>query len=229
MSHRATRALVLPFLILSLGALGTGPVVGSDILAEADFEGDEPGDLARPGVPGVEEEVYEDSDTTGGTSAVESAGGGLRYRISDLGTQGAVRGIRMPFSETATSGTVAFSADISAASAATGGVLTVSDPNEDRWVSMVAFGSDGKFRVHGQNTAFDYDAGTTYRVTATLTLEEDRAVVDYRIENLSDSEDFLALDDQVVPGAPCAGALRYRTASSADGSFAIDNVLVTRP
>lgn len=203
---------------------------GEVVLASADFESDLPGAMARPlGPPTVSEEVYDVSTTTGGVAVVEASGSGRRFLLGDVGTVNQVRGIRMPFSAIVSSGTLNVTADVCAAEQATGGILSLDDPQEGKWFLHLAFGGDGKFRVHDQATAHSYAVGTTYRVTATLTLGTSSTTVDYHVQNLSVPTDSFSVEDCISNGAPSIGALRYATDGPANGSFSIDNVVVSIP
>jgi hypothetical protein len=208
-----------------LALAGAPRAAGSDVLAEAGFDADPPGSQ----VPFLSEPVSDCSSTTGGLSQVETHSGGQRYRLNDVGTQGGSRGIALVLAESVISGTLVVSADLVAAQVdREGGELCVSETNEGGWCVKGGFGADGNLRLHGQATEFAYEAGATYRLTATVSIAANATSVDYQVVNLGDPEDSFSLQDQAVGGLVTASRLTFRTGFEDDGSWAIDGIEVVR-
>jgi hypothetical protein len=221
-----SRTRLAAALIVAMAAFGsaTHGTSASETLAYAGFENDIVGAAARPGGPlTVEEQVYDDSDTTGGVSAVEAHGGGRRYRLSDVGTQGGRRGIRAPLSSTASSGTLVASAVVTPGQTGAGGSICLSTPDEVDWTGMVAIGSDGKFSVHGTPTDVSYTSGRSYRVEVTVAFGN-QGSVDYSITDLTDSSVVVSSSGHPVPTNASVGSLFFTTDGSTDGTFAVDDL-----
>ena len=207
------------------GAFGAPRVVGSDVLAAAGFDSDLPFTTA----PLQSEGVQDSSSTSGGISWVEPYSGGNRYRVSDLGTGGESRGIALPLSESVISGALVVTAEIVAAqSNREGGEICLSDPDEGKWCMSGGFGADGNLRLHGQATDFAYEAGVTYRLTASVHLAPEATTVDYEVVNLSNPTEVFSLSGQAVSGLPTAGCITFRTGFEDDGSWAVDEIEVVR-
>lgn len=208
------------------GAVGAPRVVGSDVLAASGFDADAPFST----VPHLSEGAQDCSSTTGGVSQVETHSGGHRYRVSDLGTNGESRGISLPLSESVISGTLVVVAELVAAQTdREGGEICVQDPEENgQWCMSGGFGGDGYLRLHGQSTNFAYEAGVTYRLTATVSLSPNATTVDYEVVNLSDTTEVFTLSGQAVSGLPTAARIAFRTGFEGDGSWAVDEIEVVR-
>lgn len=219
---RLAAALIVGLAVLGSGTHGTS---ASETLASASFENDLVGATARPGGPlTVEEQVYDDSDTTGGWSHVEAYGSGRRYRLSDVGTQGGRRGIRAPLSSSVSSGTLVASAVVTPAQTGAEGSLCISNPDEIDWIGMVAYGSDGKFSVHGTATDVSYTSGHEYRIEVTIAFGSQGSVA-YEITDLTTSEVVVTSTGHPVDINASAGSLFFTTGTSTDGSFAVDDLL----
>ena len=207
------------------GAAGAPRAAGSDVLASSGFEADAP----MTSVPLLSEGAQDCSSTTGGISWVETHSGGKRYRLSDLGTGGESRGIALPLSESVISGTLVVTAELVAAqSDRRGGEVCLEEPAEGEWCMSGGFGEDGKLRLHGQATDFAYEAGVTYRITATVQIAPNATSVDYFVEDLSDPENTFSLADREVAGLVTASRLCFRTGFADDGSWAVDEIEVVR-
>jgi hypothetical protein len=221
---RLAAALILGLAVFGSGTHGTS---ASETLASATFDDDLVGATARPNGPlTVSEEVYDDSDTSGGVSAVVAYGTGRRYALSDVGTSGGRRGIRAPLSSTVSSGTLVVSAVVSAGQTGAGGLLCLSTPDEDDWVGMVTFGSDGKLHTHAVPSTVSYAADHRYLVQITVVFGSG-GHVDYAIRDLTTSQDVLSSTGNTLTSGVEAGSLFFTTGTTTDGAFSIDDLLAT--
>lgn len=221
---RLAAALILGFAVFGSGTPGTS---ASETLASATFDDDVVGAMARPdGLLLVEEQVYDDSDSTGGLSAVDVYGAGKRYRLSDVGTSGGRRGIRAPLSSTVSSGTLVVSAVVTAGQTGSGGTLGVSEPDEADWPGMVTLGSDGKFHTHAVPSQVSYSADHRYLVQITVVFGSG-GHVDYAIRDLTTSQDVLSSTGNTLTSGAEAASLFFTTDTTTDGAFTIDDILAT--
>jgi hypothetical protein len=220
--------------VVVLGAAVLAAVVrpaGADpeILASASFESDSVGATAKPdGTPTVAEDVWDASSCSGGASGVVSSGSTMRYRLSDVGTEGGVRGIRLPLSTEVTGGTAIVEAVATAEQTdREGGTLALEDPEESKWTGLIGFGSDGKFRVHGSGTNVSYTANVRYRFTVTVHFGES-PTADYTIVDLSTSQTVLESTNRAIYTGESLAAVSFCTGGEDDGAFTVDEVMASR-
>jgi len=214
------------FAILALGAVAA-PAPRADAtattLASASFEEDTCGAVALPGGSNtVHEDVWESSTTTAGVSEVVAAGSTKRYRLSDVGSVGETRGIRLPLSSEVSSGTLTLEAVATAEqTSSTGGILSVQRPDNDEWICGLSFGGDGKFRVHGASTAVSYNANARYRFRITVHFGQE-ITVDCKVLDFASGNTLLESNGYTLPGDLVAGAMVFRTGAADIGAFTVD-------
>ncbi len=224
------RNVIPPVVALLAATLAFSPPFASaspEILAEAGFEEDAVGATVPPsGGTLVVEDLYDDSTSSGGVSAVEAFQQAKRYRLSDAGT-GAVRGIRAPLSTQAETGDITMECVVTAEQTNADAAIWLATPQEDEWILRAGFGSDGKFAVHGAGSSVSYSTGTRYRIVATLR-RGSACTADYSVTDLSTDTVVLSATGLSVSGSPTAHCVRLRTGASTDGSYSLDDLLVTR-
>lgn len=212
--------------ILALSVLSATPPraeATSTTLASASFEGDTPGAVARPGgSPVVSEDVWEASTTTAGVSEVVACGSTKRYRLSDIGSVGETRGVRLPFSDAVSTGTLTVEAVATAEQTwSEGGVLCVSGPDDQEWICGIAFGGDGKFQVHGSATSVSYTANARYRFRITVHFGES-PTVDYLVLDFASGNTLLESNGHDLPDGMTAASMVFRTGAADIGAFTVD-------
>lgn len=208
--------------------LGAGPAAAIETLAFADFEPDVVGALARPGgPPTVVEEVWDESSGSQGFSEVVSWTGGKRYRISDAGVTGLLKGIRAPFSTGVSSGTLVVTAVLAAEQPGGGATCYVEGPEKQEWLGMIGFGSDGKWQVHGAGTSTPYAANHRYEAVITVHFGAS-PTTDYLVTDLEDQTTVIDSTGHSIGQGLVADRIVFQTGAAEEGAFTIDDILATR-
>lgn len=199
------------------------------ILASASFEADAVGATARPnGPPTVAEDVWDAGTYSGGVSGVVAYGSTKRYRLSDVGSTGEVKGIRLPLSSDVSTGTLMLECVATAEQAdVDGGFLCAERPEKDEWICGIGFGADGKFRVHGSGTTVGYSADAAYRFRVILHFGAS-PTADYRILEIATGDTVLSSDGHSLPSSMTAGHMVFRTDASDAGAFTVDALSAVR-
>jgi len=211
---------------LSLGVQSMDPPPANateSVLASASFEGDALGAVARPdGPPTVAEDVWDASTYSGGVSEVVAAGTTKLYRISNVGSSGESKGIVLPFSSDASSGTLVVEAVATAEqTTSAGGLLSVDEPDKGEWVCLLGFGGDGVFKVHDSGTTTAYTANARYRFRITIHFGAS-PTADYLVSDFASGNTILESNGHELPTAIAAGSMTFRTDAADVGAFTVD-------